>query len=202
MRHQIALMIVSAVAAVTLAASGALALTLRVVDQQFEISANSQLQVEVVIEDAAAVAGLEFSLVYPGNVLAVVDPTTHSTGDFLGTPTVNHDADPAGLPSGMRRINVALAAAEASGVAGGTVITVGFPLRCAEFAGAWPEGRDVGIQLLDTVAWGIGPGGLPETIAITPVDGSFLINCTTVPVERIGLSTLKARFSASGEDGR
>ena len=154
------------------------------------------------IEDAASVAGLEFSLVYPGDVLAVVDPTTHTGGDFLGAPVVNHNADPAGLSSGMRRIDVALAAAEASGVTGATVITVSFPLRCDEFAGAWPAGRDVSIQLLDTVAWGIGAGGLPETIAITSVDGSFLINCTTVPVESIGLSMLKAHFSPNGEGRR
>jgi hypothetical protein len=193
------LLTLALIAGNSLAASSAGALTLRVVDQELEIGANEQLQVLVMVEDAAAVAGLEFSLVYPGDVLAVVDPTTHTAGDFLSAPVVNHHADPAGLSPGMRRINVALAAAEASGVAAGTVITISFPLRCSEFSGGWPDGRDVAIQILDTVAWGIGAGGLPETVAITPVDGSALINCTTVPVERMGLSMLKAQFSPKGE---
>ena len=193
------LMVVALIAGIPLAVSSADAQTLRVVDQELDISASEQLQVVIVVEEAFAVAGLEFSLVYSGDILAVVDPTAHSAGDFLAAPVVNHDADPSGLPPGMRRIDVALAAAEASGVAGGTVITVSFPLRCGEFSGDWPDGRAVSIQLLDTAAWGIGSGGLPESIAIVPVDGSFVINCTTVPVAQIGLSTLKARFSPDRE---
>lgn len=195
MRIRNALLIPALVAATQTGAVNAGAASLRVVDQQFEITGNSELQVIVVVEDAALVSGLEFSLIYPGDVLAVLDPTTHSAGDFLASPVVNHDGDPAGLLPGMRRINVALAAAEASGVATGTVLTIEFPLRCGAFSGDWPDGREVAIQVLDLVAWGIGAGGLPETIAITPVDGSFLINCTTVPVAGTGLSTLKARFS-------
>lgn len=201
MRIRDTFMAAALIAGTSLAVTSADALTLRIVDQELEIGANAQLHVVVTVEDAAAVAGLEFSLVYPGDILAVLAPTAHTAGDFLAAPVVNHDADPAGLLPGMRRINVALAASEASGVAGGTVITISFPLRCGEFSGGWPDGRDLGIQLLDTVAWGIGVGGLPETIAITAVDGSFLINCTTVPVERIGLSMLKVRYSPN-EEGR
>jgi hypothetical protein len=200
MRIRNALVIPALIAGTQLLANLAGAASLRVVGQEFEITANSQLQVVVVVEDAALIAGLEFSLVYPGDVLAVVDPTTHSAGDFLATPVVNHDGDPAGLPPGMRRINVAVAAASPSGVAAGTVVTIEFPLRCGDFSGDWPAGRDVVIQLLDPVAWGIGTGGLPETIAITPVDGDFLINCTTVPVAGTGLSTLKARYSPPREE--
>jgi len=201
MRTRDTFMAAALIAGISIVVTSADALTLRIVDQELEIGVNAQLQVDVTVEDAAAVAGLEFSLVYPGDVLAVLEPTADTAGDFLAEPVVNHDADPAGLLPGMRRINVALAAAEASGVAGGTVITISFPLRCSDFSGGWPNGRDVAIQLLDSVAWGIGVDGLPELIAITSVDGSFLINCTTVPLERIGLSTLKARFSTN-EGGR
>ena len=57
------LMVVALIAGIPLAVSSADAQTLRVVDQELDISASGQLQVVVVVEEAFAVAGLEFSLV-------------------------------------------------------------------------------------------------------------------------------------------
>jgi hypothetical protein len=178
----------------TLAVSAASGAMLRVVEQSFEFDTADTLAVDVVVEDAATIAGLEFSIIYPGDVLAVVDPTSHEAGDFLADPVVNHDGDASGLEPGMRRIEVALAAAEPAGTATGVVLTIFFPVRCEDYAGDPPTGRSVDIQVVDGAAWGIGPGSLPEAIALTQVGASLRVDCTTVPVSSPGFSTLKARF--------
>lgn len=180
--------------ALVLLGTSAPAATLRVVDRSFDFVDDTVLDVDVAVEGAAPVAGLEFSVVYPGDLLAVVEPTTHTGGGFLGAPVVNHDADASGLPAGSRRISVALAAADSSGTDSATVMTISFPLRCSDFSGDWPAGRTVQLQLLDAVAWGIGPDGLPAPLPLDTVDGTFLIDCTTVPVGESGFSTLKARY--------
>lgn len=171
---------------------------LRVVDQDLDFDEFAELAVEIVVEDAADLAGLEFGVVYPGSILAVAEPTSHVAGDFLGAPTVNHEANTAGLPAGFRRINVALAAAEASGVVSAAVITLRFPLRCSDFGGEWPEGRPFAIELADLTGWTVGAGGLPEVLTVDGVDGSFTVNCTTVDLDLGGFTTLKARFGAAG----
>lgn len=185
---------VSIAAALLAFALPASAVTLRVVEQKFDFAEDAVLDVVIAIEAGSEVAGLEFSIVYPGDLLAVAEPVSHTAGDFLGPPVVNPDADPAGLGSGSRRIDVAIAAAEPSGVAAGTVLTISFPLLCSDFSGDWPDGRLVGLQIVDAAAWGVGVDSLPEPIALLTVDGSLLIDCTTVPVTVPGFSALKARF--------
>lgn len=176
----------------------ATAATLRVVDQDHDFDENGELSVQIVVEDAATLAGLEFGVLYPGDFLAVDDPTTEAAGDFLGAPVVNHEAQTTGLPEGTRRINVAVAAAEAQGVATATVLTLSFPLRCDDFGSGWPDGRSFVIGLADVQGWEIGGSGLPVAIPVTAVDGAFTANCLTVPVRDTGLSVLKFRFGAAG----
>ena len=183
-----------------IAAADADAVTVRAQADDFDFVADDQLVVEIVVEDAASLTGLEFSVVYPSELLAVDEPSTHLVGPTspFSHGFVNHEADASGLDPGLRRIAVAFATAQPVTWPGGLLLTLSFPLRCSDFSGGWPDGRPVTIDLRDAAAWTASGGELPVGVAVLDLDATPTVDCTTVPLPGTGFSTLKARHVGQG----
>jgi hypothetical protein len=183
-----------------LAAVDARAVTVRAEADDFDFASDDQLVVEFFVEDAASLTGLEFSIVYPSDLLAVDQPSTHVVGPSspFSHGFVNHEADAAGLEPGLSRIGIAFATAEPVTWPGGLLLTVSFPLRCSDFSGGWPEGRPVAIDLRDAIAWTASGTGLPVEVTVVDVGVTPTVDCTSVPVPGAGFSTLKARHAGRG----
>jgi hypothetical protein len=179
-------------------ASAAQAVTVRAVAGDFDFASDDVLEVVLAVEDAQGLTGLEFSLVYPADLLAVEEPTSHTLGGLFSHAFVNHDADVSGLPAGSKRISVAFAVASPITATAGTLLTVSFPLRCSDFSGGWPDGRPVTIDVQDAAAWVAQASELPAPVAVTPEGSTANVDCTTVPVRGQGFSTLKARHTGRG----
>lgn len=183
-----------------LAAAEARCLTVRAQADDFDFVADDQLVVEFFVEDAASLTGIEFSIVYPSELLAVDEPSTHVLGPSspFSHGFVNHAADASGLEPGLGRIGVAFATAQPATWSGGLLLTVSFPLRCSDFSGGWPEGRPVSIDLRDATAWTASGTDLPVEITVVDADAAITVDCTTVPLPGAGFSTLKARHVGRG----
>ena len=179
-------------------ASIAQAVTVRVVASDFGFESDDALEVVVEVEDAQGLTGLEFSVVYPADLLAVEEPATHTLGRLFSHGFVNYDAGSSGLPAGSKRISVAFAVAVPVTATAGTLLTLSFPLRCNDFSGAWPDGRPVTVDVQDAAAWIAQGSDLPAPVAVTPEGRTVDVECTTVPVRDLGFSTLKARHAERG----
>jgi hypothetical protein len=174
------------------------AVTVRVVAQDFDFESDDQLEVILEVEDAQGLTGLEFSLVYPSDLLAVDQPSTHELGGLFSHAFVNHDADSSDLPAGSRRIGIALSVAVPVASPAGTLVTLSFPLRCSDFSGDWPAGRPVALEVQDEAAWTAQAGELPVPTAVSVEDVTVTVDCTTVPVRDRGFSTLKMMHTGRG----
>jgi hypothetical protein len=189
------LSILLAIAATTIAAP-CFAVTLGAEAADFTFEADAVLDVDIVVEDASGLTGLQFSVVYPSDLLAVEQPSTHVFGDMFSHGYVNHDADSSDLPVGRRRIAVAFAAAQPVARSSGLLLTIQFPVRCADYSsGQWPSGRPVEVLIQDEAAWTASGSEVPSPAVVGTVDASFTVDCTTVPVSTTGFTTLKARFT-------
>lgn len=170
--------------------------TFEVVDQSVDFSSDTSVTVAIVLHDAASIAGVNFWLEYPSDLLAVdfeTAPTTHANGALFGSVTVNHDNLQAPVPAaGIRRIAVAAAQATPLGVDAGTLIEVTFPVTCAGFAQDFPTGREVALHLAMVEAY----DEIGDPIVVSVQDGVLTLNCTALPVETHSFSTIKSTFSS------
>ena len=180
------------------APAAAHAVTVRAVASDFDFVADDVLEVVLEVEEAQGLTGLEFSIVYPGDLLAVDQPSSHSQGSLFSHAFVNHGAASTGLPAGSKRISVAFAVATPVSAETGTLVTLSFPLRCGDFSGGWPDGRPVTIEIQDAAAWTAQGSELPQPVSVTVEDRTVNVACTTVPVRDSGFSILKARHVGRG----
>lgn len=195
-------MIRALIALVLLAAAGpvrAQEVTLRVLASDYDFTGDDALEVQITVDGAVGLTGLEFSIVYPGDALAVDEPATHQIGTGFSNAYVNYDADTSGLPAGSRRIAVAFAVAQPVSREIGTLLTLRFPLRCSDFGSGWPDGRPVTIDLQDQAAWKAAGSGLPAPVTSAAEDRTVTVDCTSVEQDTTGFSALKARHT--GREG-
>jgi hypothetical protein len=143
-------------------------------------------------------AALEFSIVYPGTLLAVDDPVSHEFVALTSHGFINPEADSSDLPAGSRRIAVALAGITPVSSDTQEFLTVRFPLRCSDFSGGWPAGRAVTVDIQDVAAWKAVDSGLPAPVAASGTGVTVNVDCTTVTAIQPGFSTLKARHHGGG----
>ncbi len=166
----------------------------RVVDQSLSFAQDTTVTVEIALENADAVAGLDLLLDYPSDLLAVDFPnpsTTNDDGDLFSSVTVNHDDQRVSLPAGTRRIAAAAASATALGVAGGVFVRIDFPVRCQGYAQDYPAGRDVVLRLAQARAFDVTGAAL----AVQTVDGTLSLDCTALAVDDpASFGTLKSLF--------
>lgn len=174
------------------------AVTVEAVATDYDFRTDGMLDVEFRVGDAEGLTGLEFSIVYPGESLAVDDPSSHVLGRMFSHGFVNHDADASGLPAGSKRIGVAFAVAQPVTATEGLLLTVSFPLRCSDFSIEWPEGRPVTIELEDAMAWTASGSEVPAPAQIQSQGTTITVDCITVSASRLGLSTLKFRHVNKG----
>ena len=174
------------------------AVTVEAVATDYDFRTDGMLDVEFRVGDAEGLTGLEFSIVYPGESLAVDDPSSHVLGRMFSHGFVNHDADASGLPAGSKRISVAFAVAQPVTATEGLLLTVSFPLRCSDFSIEWPEGRPVTIELEDAMAWTASGSEVPAPAQIQAQGTTITVDCITVSASRLGLSTLKFRHVNKG----
>ena len=183
----------------SLVPAAAHAATVRAVSQTVEFASATTVTGEIVLESAAGVAGVEFSIDYPSTLLATEMPTTHGEGDLFGLVAVNHDHSTGEDPpaAGFRRISVSAAAAQNLTVSSGVLLTLDFTVNCAGFAQDFPDGRGV---LLDVHGASAFDENGSNVVALA-VDGTLDLNCTTVSVNnQLSFGTIKALFDANRED--
>ena len=193
-----ALFTLAFVALTVLGVADAEAVTVRAVADDLDFVAGDVLVVEFTVDDAQGLTGLEFSIVYPSDLLAVEQPSFHTMGTLFSHGFVNHEAGSSDLPAGFQRIGVAFAVATPVASAEGTLLTVSFPIRCSDFSGGWPEGRPVEISVQDVAAWKAQGTGSPAPVGASAEGKTITVDCTTVPVAGAGFSTLKARHIEQG----
>jgi hypothetical protein len=170
--------------------------TVRALASDYDFTGDDALEVEITVDGAVGLTGLEFSIVFPGDALAVDQAATHELGTGFSHAYVNYDADTSGLPAGSRRIAVAFAVAQPLSREIGTLLTVSFPLRCSDFGGGWPDGRPVTIDLQDEAAWKAAGSGLPALVTSAAEDRTVTVDCTSVAQDPTGFSALKARHTS------
>lgn len=174
------------------------AVTVEAVATDYDFTTDGMLDVELRVGDAGGLTGLEFSIVYPGELLAVDDPSSHALGRMFSHGFVNHEADASDLPAGSKRISVAFAVAQPVTATEGLLLTVSFPLRCSDFSIEWPEGRPVTIELEDAMAWTASGSEVPAPAQIQAQGTTITVDCITVSASSLGLSTLKFRHVNKG----
>jgi hypothetical protein len=174
------------------------AVTVEAVATDYDFTTDGMLDVEFRVGDAGGLTGLEFSIVYPGELLAVDDPSSHALGRMFSHGFVNHEADASDLPAGSKRISVAFAVAQPVTATEGLLLTVSFPLRCSDFSIEWPEGRPVTIELEDAMAWTASGSEVPAPAQIQAQGTTITVDCITVSASSLGLSTLKFRHVNKG----
>ena len=172
------------------------AVTVRAVDRSLVFEAATMVTVEIVVENALGVAGLDFSIDYPALMISTENLSTHTNGGLWGLLIVNHDNSGGDDPPapGFRRITVSAADAFGRTVESGLLLTLEFEVNCAGYAQDYPDGRDV---VLDVRA----VNAFDETGALLPslaVDGTLTLDCTTVGVEsNLSFGTIKALYDAT-----
>jgi hypothetical protein len=174
------------------------AVTVEAVATDFDFTTDGSLDVEFRVSNARGLTGLEFSIVYPGELLAVEEPSSHELGRLFSHGFVNHEADMSGLPAGSERISVAFAVAVPVAASEGLLLTVSFPLRCSDFSIEWPEGRPVTIDLADVMAWTANGSEVPAPAEVQSQGTTITVDCITVSTSSPGLSTLKFRHVNKG----
>lgn len=186
------------VAGIALSAVTAGAVTVTAVASDLDFGGSDILVVELTVDDAQGLTGLEFSVVYPADMLAIDVPATHQLGGMFSHTFVNYEAHSTDLDPGLQRIAVAFSVAVPVAQPNGTLLTISLPVRCSDFGGAWPEGRPVTIGLQDGGAWKAFGDELPAPVPVTLTGRTVTVDCTSVPVPATGFSTLKARHGAKG----
>lgn len=183
----------------SLVPAAAQAVTVRAVSQSVQFASATTVTVQIALEEAVGVAGLQFSIDYPSTLIATENLTTHVDGQLFGLLAVNHDATGGANPpeAGFRRISVSAAQAENLTTNGGVLLTLDFEVGCAGFAQDFPEGRGVTLDVRDLLAFDENGAD----IAATAVDGTLTLDCTTVGVDdSLTFGTIKAHFDAKRED--
>lgn len=174
------------------------AVTVDAVATDFDFTTDGVLEVEFRVADAGGLTGLEFSIVYPGELLAVEDPSSHELGQLFSHGFVNHEADASGLPAGSERISVAFAVAQPVSASEGLLLNVSFPIRCSDFSIDWPEGRPVTIDIADAMAWTASGSDVPVAAEVQAQGTTITVNCIRVGTSSPGFSTLKFRHVNQG----
>ena len=83
------------------------------------------------------------------------------------------------------------ASAEGSTLSEGTLTTLQFPVTCAGYAQAFPQGREVTLRVVSATAY----DELVQPLAVQTVDATLDLNCTTVSTaEGASFGTVKALF--------
>ncbi len=183
----------------SLTPGSARAATVRAVSQSVEFASATTVTVEIVLESAAGVAGVEFSIDYPSTLIATENLTTHGEGDLFGLVAVNHDNSTGDAPpaEGFRRITVSAAAAQNLTVSSGVLLTLDFEVGCFGFAQDYPDGRGVVLDVRDVSAFD--ENG--SNVVALAIDGTLDLDCTTVGLDDTqSFSTIKAHFDAKRED--
>lgn len=180
--------------------------TLRVVSKEFRFEADTTLTVEVEIGGTIGLAGLDFVMSYPEELVPEAAEAT-GTGELWPTVVVNYDRnDDLYAPAEGRRL-VSAAAANATNLADteGLVVLLEFPVTCLGNAQNFPEGRDVTFEIVAVNASRLVPdqdGDGFEDLASVDVateDGTINLNCTTVSGDVKSFGTLKSVFGHSTE---
>lgn len=180
--------------------------TLTVVGQSLEFQDDTTLAVDVEVTGTVALAGLEFVVSYPEELLPAVTDAP-GTGTLWGSVEVNYDFADADLTPPAGRRYAAVIAASATNVAStdGTVVTLEFPVTCAGNAQNFPTGREITISVVATDATTVVPDAdgdgfddLASAVVATE-DGTINLNCTTVSGDAQSFGTLKSVFGTTTE---
>lgn len=175
--------------------------TLRVVSQEFVFEADTMLEVDVEVTGAVALAGLDFVLSYPEELVPETAEAT-LTGDLWQTVIVNYDRNDAQYTPPAGRRYVAAAAANATNVEStdGRVLTLSFPVACQGNAQGHPDGRQVAIEVVAVNASTLVPDqngdGFDDlaTVISSGENGNIILNCTTVSGDTQSFGTLKSVY--------
>lgn len=180
--------------------------TLRVVSKDFEFDADTTLMVEVEIDGIVELAGLDFVLSYPEEL---VPPTVDAsgTGEIWQSVFINYDRDDQVYSPPAGRRYVAAAAANATNIptTSGVVVTLEFPVTCQGNAQAFPNGRDVTFEIVavnaSTLVPDQGGDGFEDLadVEVATEDGTINLNCTTVSEDVQSFGTLKSVFGLRSE---
>lgn len=151
----------------------------------YHFNDDTEITVDVLLSGTDLVAGVDLVLSYPTDRFLGVP--TWENGDLFGLVSANAEGTPG-------EVLVAAAAAEALGVAEGTLVTLTFQVPC--------EGNDIqgGVDLTfsfaEFLAWDETSLSLP---ADAP-DATVTLECEPVAVDALSFGMIKAFFGAS--DGR
>ncbi len=179
---------------------------LRVVSKTFAYQDDTVLTVDVEIDGTVELAGLDFVISYPEELVPAETEATLDS-DLWDTVIVNYDRDDATWSPEPGRALISAAAANAANVASATgrVVTLDLPVACLGYAQQFPDGRDVTFELIaveaSRVVEDLDGDGLDDVVDV-PVateDGTITLNCTTVSSDEESFGTLKSLFGASTE---
>lgn len=165
--------------------------TVTVESRSASFQADTDVRVTVSLSDAALVAGLDLVLEYDAERLATQgDLSTHVDGGLFGLLEVNHEFDFDGVTQ-RRQIKVAAASAQALGSSGGTLLEIDFPVTCLGYAQAFPDGRDVTVNVVQINFFDEEGQPLSGSAAVGVLD----LDCTTVSTAaEQSMSTIKALY--------
>lgn len=180
--------------------------TLRVVGQTFEFEEDTTLAVDVEVTGTVALAGLDFVLSYPEELLPS-ETDASGTGTLWSSVVVNYDRDDAEFtpPAGRRYVAVGAASGTNVGSTDGTVVTLSFPVSCVGNAQNFPTGREITISVVAVNATTVVPDtdgdGIDDQADVTVAteDGTITLNCTSVSSDVQSFGTLKSVFGHSLE---
>ncbi|HKK69697.1 MAG TPA: hypothetical protein VKA86_00660 [Candidatus Krumholzibacteria bacterium] len=180
--------------------------TLRVVSETFAFQDDTVLTVDVEIDGTVELAGLDFVISYPEELVPAETEATLDS-ELWNSVLVNYDRDDATYSPEPGRALISAAAASATNVASvsGRVVTLNVPVTCLGNAQQFPEGRDVTFELIAVDATRVADDqdgdGLDDVVGVVVAteDGIINLNCTTVSSDDASFGTLKSFFGASTE---
>jgi hypothetical protein len=148
----------------------------------YEFSTDAEIAVEVQLDGAGPLAGVDLVMTYPADRFLAVP--TWENGDLFGLVSVNAESMPG-------QVVVAAAAAEALGVSQGTLVTLTFLVPC--------EGNDVegGVDLTFSFAEFRPWDESAQALTASAPDATVTLSCTPVATGAVSFGMVKAFFDSN-----